>query len=381
MLTALRKTLQFIGWPIAAGLVIGLGFALSQAPVRYAIGEQFALWFLPPIEKTSSYSQAVSRAAPAVVNIYTRKRIFSPRNPLFDDPLFRHFFNSSDVPQQQRMSSALGSGVVINAEGYLLTNNHVIEGADEIIIALYDGREAKAEIIGVDAETDLAVLKIPLKNLSAVTLGDPQKARVGDVVLAIGNPLSFNHTVTQGIISATGRHGLGLNVYENFIQTDAAINPGNSGGALIDSDGHLLGINTATLNSSNEGSITGVGFAIPADMAVSIMEDIIASGQAIRGWLGIQGRSLTESVLRAYNLQNNSGVFITGTYPDSPAEKAGILAGDIVTHINSQPVGNGRAGMNLIARVRPNDSVTVTLLRNGEELQLNAIAGTRPQRI
>lgn len=377
----MRKLIHFLSWPIAIGLLVGLTTIISQPNLRYAFGQQLSHFFIPPNQQPASYAQAVNRAAPAVVNIFTRKRINSPRNPLFDDPLFRHYFNSADVPQQQRMSSALGSGVIINKEGYLLTNNHVISGAEEIIVSLHDGREVKATIVGSDPETDLAVLKIPIKNLRSITLGEPQKTRIGDVVLAIGNPFSVGQTVTQGIISATGRHGLGINVYENFLQTDAAINPGNSGGALIDSNGKLLGINTAILNNKTSGSAVGIGFAIPADIAVNIMNDIITSGQAIRGWLGIEARTLNENIIRTYDLQDHSGVIITSIYPNGPADKAGIKAGDIITHINQQPIINGREGMNLIANVRPNDSVQVTVDRNKQKLQLNAIVGTRPKNI
>ena len=361
----MRKLISFIGWPIVIGLLVGLAMILAKPNLRYALGQQFSHFFIPPNQQPVSYAQAVNRAAPAVVNIFTRKRINSPLKPLFDDPLFRHYFNSADVPQQRRMSSALGSGVIINKEGYLLTNNHVISDAEEIIVSLYDGREVKATIIGSDPETDLAVLKIPVKGLRSITLGEPQKTRIGDVVLAIGNPFSVGQTVTQGIISATGRHGLGINVYENFLQTDAAINPGNS----------------AILNNKTSGSAVGIGFAIPADIAVNIMNDIITSGQAIRGWLGIEARTLNESIIRTYNLQNSSGVIITSTYPNGPADKAGIKAGDIITHINQQPIINGREGMNLIANVRPNDSVQITIARNKQKLQLNAIVGTRPKSI
>lgn len=377
----MRQLISFLGWPIVIGLIAGLAAIMSKPSLRYAFGEQISHFFIPQNQQPVSYAQAVNRAAPAVVNIFTRKRINSPRNPLFDDPLFRHYFNSADIPQQQRMSSALGSGVIINKEGYLLTNNHVISDAEEIIVSLFDGREVKAAIIGSDPETDLAVLKIPAKDISSITLGEPQKTRIGDVVLAIGNPFSVGQTVTQGIISATGRHGLGINVYENFLQTDAAINPGNSGGALIDTNGKLLGINTAILNNKTSGSAVGIGFAIPADIAVNIMNDIITSGQAIRGWLGIEARTLNENIIRTYNLQNSSGVIITSTYPNGPADKAGIRAGDIITHINQQPIINGREGMNLIANVRPNDSVQVTITRGEKVIQLNAIVGTRPRNI
>ncbi|MFT4609801.1 MAG: serine protease DegS, partial [Cellvibrionaceae bacterium] len=261
--------------PVLFGLLLGFGAILFIPELRYSFGEQVSHFFRLGNTQVLSYANAVSKAAPAVVNISSRKQIDAPRNPLFDDPLFRHFFNSSDVPKQQRMSSALGSGVIINKEGYLLTNFHVIDDAEEIIVTLYDGRLLKAKIVGSDEATDLAVLKINADNIQTIILGDPQSAFIGDIVLAIGNPFNVGQTVTQGIISATGRYGLGLNVYENFIQTDAAINPGNSGGALIDINGRLLGINTAILDRNNDGSSIGIGFAIPADIAVNIMNDII----------------------------------------------------------------------------------------------------------
>lgn len=375
----MRKLIGFLGWPVTLGLIAGIIVVMSQPHLRYSLGEKVSQYFIPPMKQPASYAGAVHKAAPAVVNIFTRKTIDSPRNPLFDDPLFRHFFNSADIPQQQRMSSALGSGVIINNDGYLLTNNHVIAEADEIVVSLYDGREAKAEIVGSDKETDLAVLKIPLKELISVTLGNPQRAQVGDIVLAIGNPFGVGQTVTQGIISATGRHGLGLNVYENFLQTDAAINKGNSGGALIDTNGQLLGINTAILTSKQSGTSVGISFAIPADIAVNVMNDIITSGEAIRGWLGIEARTLNENIIRTYNLYGRTGVMITNIHPGGPADQAGIRVGDIVTHINQKPVGNGREGRNLIAQVRPNDNVQVTILRNNQQIQLNATAGKRPK--
>jgi serine protease DegS len=377
----MRKLLSYLGWPTVAGLLFGLTLVLTTPNLRYALGQHLSDLFIPKNQQPISYADAVSKAAPAVVNIFSRKRINSPRNPLFDDPLFRHFFNSADIPQQQRMSAALGSGVIINKEGYLLTNNHVIADSEEIIVSLHDGREVNAQIIGSDPETDLAVLKISPNNIQSIALGEPQKTRIGDVVLAIGNPFSVGQTVTLGIISATGRHGLGINVYENFLQTDAAINPGNSGGALIDAHGKLLGINTAILNNKSSGSGVGIGFAIPADIAVNIMSDIITSGQAIRGWLGIEARTLNESIIRTYNLQNGSGVMITSIYPNGPADKAGIKVDDIITHINQQPIVNGREGMNLIADVRPNDDVQITISRNNKTQQLKAKVGTRPKNL
>ena len=377
----MRKLFSYLAWPVTAGLLFGLILVLATPSLRYALGQQLHHLLPSQNQQPISYADAVSRAAPAVVNIFSRKRINSPRNPLFDDPLFRHFFNSADIPQQQRMSAALGSGVIINKEGYLLTNNHVIADSEEIIVSLYDGREVKAEIIGSDPETDLAVLKIPPKNIQSIVLGEPQKTRIGDVVLAIGNPFSVGQTVTQGIISATGRHGLGINVYENFLQTDAAINPGNSGGALIDAHGKLVGINTAILNNKSSGSGVGIGFAIPADIAVNVMSDIITSGQAIRGWLGIEARTLDDNIIRTYNLQNSSGVMITSIYPNGPADKAGIKVDDIITHINQQPIVNGREGMNLIANVRPNDDVQITISRNNQTQKLKATVGIRPKNL
>jgi serine protease DegS len=367
--------------PTLLGIALGLGVVLAIPEWRYSVGEAVAYFMLPEFRSADSYSVAVSKAAPAVVNVSTQKKITLSRSPLLDDPLFRHFFNNADIPKQQRMSSALGSGVIINAEGYILTNYHVINGSQEIFVSLYDGRNLQAEVVGHDEETDLAVLKIAAKNIRSITLGKPQQVQVGDIVLAIGNPFNIGQTVTQGIISATGRYGLGLSVYENFLQTDATINPGNSGGALIDTHGNLLGINTAILNRNNNGASTGIGFAIPADIAVNIMNDIIANGEAIRGWLGIEARTLNPNIFSELNINKKNGVLITGTYPNGPADKAGIKAGDILTHINGEPIENGREGMNLIADIRPNNTVQITIYRNGQEKQITAITGKRPSQL
>jgi serine protease DegS len=367
--------------PVVFGLLVGFGTIFLVTELRFTFGQQLSHFFRLGNAQVLSYANAVSKAAPAVVNISSRKQIDAPRNPLFDDPLFRHFFNSSDVPKQQRMSSALGSGVIINEEGYLLTNFHVIDDAEEIMVTLYDGRLLKAEIVGSDEATDLAVLKIDANKIKTIVLGDPQSAFIGDIVLAIGNPFNVGQTVTQGIISATGRYGLGLNVYENFIQTDAAINPGNSGGALIDINGRLLGINTAILDRNNDGSSVGIGFAIPADIAVNIMNDIITSGEAIRGWLGIEARPLSQNIINSLSAGAVNGVLITIAYPGGPADIAGIKPGDILTHINDKPVGNGRDAMNLIAKVRPNDKVQLTAIRDSKKLKLSAVVAKRPKQI
>ncbi len=375
---------RYIIQPILFGLLVGVIAIIAIPDLRYSFGKQVSHFFRLGTSQNLSYANAVKRAAPAVVNISTQKSVGARRNPLFDDPWFRRFFNSADVPKQQRMSAALGSGVIINKEGYLLTNHHVIDDAEDIFVTLRDGRLIKAKLIGTDEATDLAVLKIEAENIDTIILGDPNTAFIGDIVLAIGNPVNVGQTVTQGIISATGRHGLGLNVYENFIQTDAAINPGNSGGALIDINGRLLGINTAILerrNSKEGGSIVGIGFAIPADIAVNVMNDIITSGEAIRGWLGIEAQPLSQSIINSYSAGTINGVLITIAYPNGPADVAGIKPGDILTHINDKPVGNGREAMNLIAQVRPNDKVQLTAIRKDKKLQLSAIAAKRPREI
>ena len=283
------KALRFLGWPLLAGLLLALLLIqrypqwvglpanevnLQQAP-QYGIAQ----------EGPVSYAEAVGRAAPAVANLYTTKMVSKSSHPLLEDPVFRRFFGDN-LPKQRRMESSLGSAVIMSPEGYLLTNNHVVAGADQIVVALKDGRETLARLIGSDPETDLAVLKIDLKNLPAMTLGRSDQIQIGDVTLAIGNPFGVGQTVTMGIISATGRNQLGLNTYEDFIQTDAAINPGNSGGALVDANGNLTGINTAIFSKS--GGSQGIGFAILTKLALEVMKSIIEHGQVIRGWLGIE---------------------------------------------------------------------------------------------
>ncbi|NIB41870.1 PDZ domain-containing protein [Pseudomaricurvus alkylphenolicus] len=324
----------------------------------------------------ASYSEAVANAAPAVVNIYTRKKLKRRHHPLLDDPLFRHFFNLSDRPQQERMESALGSGVIISPDGYLLTNNHVIEGADEILVLLQDGREAKAIQVGTDPESDLAVLKVELDNLTAINVGEPANVKIGDVVLAIGNPFGVGQTVTQGIISATGRYGLGINKYENYLQTDAAINPGNSGGALVDVHGNLLGINTAILDKT--GFSVGIGFAIPADTAVKVMQDLVSYGQVVRGWLGIEAQQMTQELAKSFNLDTPHGVIITAIYNNGPAHKAGLRPGDIIRRMNNIVVSDGRLSMNQIAQGRPGDAIEIEVLRNGKPLVVQGVLGVKP---
>lgn len=379
MNAALLRAVRHYSWPVIAGLlaaaIILLLFPsrthLPSSPVTQEPVEAI------PLERSEgpvSYATAVARAAPSVVNIYTTKTITQPRHPLLNDPFFRRFFNSGDIPQQQRMASSLGSGVIVDAKGYILTNNHVVAGADQIVILLYDGREAEATVVGTDPETDLAVIKIDLPDLHPIPAGDPHEARVGDVVLAIGNPFGVGQSVTQGILSATGR-GLGLNTFENFLQTDAAINPGNSGGALIDARGNLLGINSAILNES---SSVGIGFAIPADTAMRVLADIIQHGRVLRGWLGVQAQQLPATAAARLGLNPPRGLMITDIHINGPAHLAGLLPGDIITHINDQLVGDGRQGTNLIAEQMPGDTIHVRVVRDGEAISITAVAGTRP---
>lgn len=320
-----------------------------------------------------SYSDAVQRAAPAVANIYTSKSADNNTPRPFPNPPLRDYSETLPIPDRQQ--SSLGSAVILNSEGYLLTNNHVVAGADEILVALRDGREALAELIGTDPETDLAVLKIDLPELPVVTIS-PTPQRIGDVVMAIGNPFGLGQTVTMGIVSATGRNQLGLNTYEDFIQTDAAINQGNSGGALIDANGNLIGINTAIFSQS--GGSQGIGFAIPVNLAVEVMQAIISQGRVIRGWLGVEVQPLTLELAESFGLDIREGIVVSGLYREGPAMKAGLLPGDVILHIDQEPVSTGRQAMNQVARALPGQKVRLSVLRNGVAMQFEAEVGVRP---
>lgn len=363
----LKRLLQFIGWPITAGVIIAL-LALILFPQLRGTPPAPNIGTFGLGTGVVSYADAVDRAAPAVVNVYTEKRIVQ-RNPnLSNNPFFRHLFNNSNTPQQERMQKTLGSGVIVDNSGLILTNNHVINGADRIAVLLYDGRVTDAELIGMDSDNDLAVLKIQLDNISAITLADSDKVRVGDVVLAIGNPFGVGQSVSQGIVSATGRWNVGISeeaARENFIQTDAAINPGNSGGALVDAYGNLIGINTAVLDESNTSS--GISFAVPARIAMESLRQIAQHGRVIRGWLGIEGVPHPRM----------KGIVITGLYPDGPAHRAGIYPNDILTHINDIEIEDARQCTELVNRLVPQSTVTIDLIRDGKHIELKAIAGDR----
>jgi serine protease DegQ len=323
-----------------------------------------------------SYREASKRAMPAVVNIFTTKEAKQPKNPFIDDPFFRKFFGDRFSEQDEKQFS-LGSGVVVSPQGYILTNNHVVEAADEIEIALADGRKAVAKVVGTDPETDLAVIKVDLKDLPSITLGRIDQAKVGDIVLAIGNPFGVGQTVTMGIVSALGRNHLGINTFENFIQTDAAINPGNSGGALVDTNGNLLGINTAIYSRS--GGSLGIGFAIPVTTVKTVMESIINTGQVVRGWIGVEPQDITPELAESFGLKKKSGTIIAGVLKGGPADKAGMKPGDILIAVEGKPVTDTTDMLNLIAQLIPGNQVKMTVLRKSDESTLDVMVGKRPK--
>ena len=325
--------------------------------------------------RAASYSDAVRKAVPAVVNIFTSKEIKTPRHPFLDDPLFRHFFGDRLEEEPQRAIS-LGSGVIVSSKGYILTNHHVVEAADEIEVALGDGKKLKAKAVGSDPETDIAVLRVEGGVVQAITFGDADALRVGDVVLAIGNPFGFGQTVTMGIVSALGRNQLGINTFENFIQTDAAINPGNSGGALIDTAGNLVGINTAIYSSS--GVSLGIGFAIPASSAKNIMEQIIQTGGVTRGWIGVEAREITPEMGESFRLGTTTGVLIEGVLRGGPAERAGLKPGDVLIAIEGKPVKDPNSMLNLVAALVPGKPASVRLRRDNKDVDLQVAVGKRP---
>lgn len=332
---------------------------------------------ITPSPSARSYADAVEKAAPAVVNIFTQKLVTERVHPLMEDPLFRHFFGDNQGNARQRLESSLGSGVIISAEGYILTNNHVIEAADEIEVALRDGRTASARIVGTDPDTDLAILKIDIPQLQSITLGHSKQLRVGDVVLAIGNPFGVGQTVTSGIVSATGRNMLGINTYENFIQTDAAINPGNSGGALVTANGNLIGINTAIFSRS--GGSQGIGFAIPIDLARDVMQQIIEHGEVVRGWLGVAIQNITEELAQSFGLESLDGVIISNIIRNGPADQAGLTRGDVITHINGAAVKNVRTALTQISQAQPGTTVKISGIRQGQTFNVDVTVMQRPK--
>ncbi|WP_119292500.1 trypsin-like peptidase domain-containing protein [Azohydromonas sediminis] len=351
---------------------------LARNPAR-VLPEIVTLHTAPPPATDASttavahgYRLAAQRAAPAVVSIAASRA--PAGNPHIDDPWFRFFFG--DRQRQVQPQVGLGSGVIVSPEGYVLTNHHVIDGADDIEVQLADGRTARARLVGTDPESDLAVLKVDLPDLPTVVFGDPGSLQVGDVVLAIGNPFNVGQTVTSGIVSALGRNRLGINTFENFIQTDAAINPGNSGGALVDVDGQLVGINTAIYSRS--GGSLGIGFAIPGDVARDVLVALIRDGRVTRGWIGVEPRDLTPEFAEHFGLPVRKGVLITGVLQNGPAGAAGMQPGDVVVRVGDREVADTRQLLDAVAALRPGTEVTIGVQRRGERLDLNVRVAQRP---
>jgi len=348
---------------VAAVPALASGSAIRQVAADEPVNRANAI---------GSYADAVARAMPAVVNVYTAKQI-ARSNP--EDPIARQFFGESGNTEPQSVAR-LGSGVIVTADGYVLTNNHVVAAADEIAVALGDGRRVNARLVGADPDTDLAVLKIDLPELPVMTFGRSETLKVGDVVLAIGNPFDVGQTVTMGIVSALGRSNLGINTFENFIQTDAAINEGNSGGALVDSNGHLVGINTAIFSRSG-GSI-GIGFAIPTSIVTQVMGQIVHDGHVRRGYFGIELYDITPEMVGAMRVKRPAGVMVRGVLRNGPASNSGMEPGDVVEAINGAPVADRRAVLSQIAQLDPGTQANVQVLRDSKELTLKIRVGERP---
>jgi Do/DeqQ family serine protease len=327
--------------------------------------------------RSDSFHDAVKRATPSVVNIFTSKEVRTPSHPLLNDPLFRRFFGEQFGEGSQRVTN-LGSGVIVSPTGFILTNHHVVEAAEEIEVALPDGKRLLAKVIGNDPETDLAVLRVHGENLPAITFGSSEALRVGDVVLAIGNPFAVGQTVTSGIVSALGRSA-GINVFENFIQTDAAINPGNSGGALVDVRGNLVGINTAIYSRTPGGASLGIGFAIPVSTAKTVLEHIVRTGSVTRGWIGVELQPITAALAESFKLGTLEGAIISGVLRNGPADKAGARPGDLLLAIEGKRIIDPRSVLELVAGLEPGRTATLKVRRKGDELELPVVIGRRPK--
>jgi Do/DeqQ family serine protease len=372
----LREPVILLGVALAAGVSGGLLTRFLSAPEAQTPGvlETGVRGAAPGA--LGSFADAVSRSAPAVVSIFTTRRVAEhPATPI-PGPVFPP--GGPPPVRPQTRESGLGSGVILSADGIILTNRHVIKEAESIRVVLADGRRIEVSVLGVDGETDLAVLKADANDLPAAPVGDPKGLRVGDLALAIGNPYGMGQTVTQGIISATGRAGLGIAAIENFIQTDAAINPGNSGGALVNTRGELIGINTAIYSES--GSSGGIGFAIPSDLAVRVARSIAAQGRVRRGWIGMNGRSVTPELAETFALRAPQGVLVSSTLKDSPAEQAGLRPGDVVTRVGEREVANVQDLLDAVAGTGPNRPLALEVWRGSERLETRAVTGERPSR-
>jgi serine protease DegS len=369
----LSKVIDFVWLPVITGLAVAALLLLFLpelgnlgGPTSHRGNFSTSEW-LGPV----SYSNAVKKAAPSVVNIYTKTTV-KRSNHL---PLKHPFFKRLKKQQSERVQGSLGSGVIMDSTGFIVTSLHVVDRVDEILILLYDGRELPATMVGTDPETDLAVLKIDAESLQNISVGNPERVEIGDVVLAIGNPFGMGQTVTQGIISATQRNGLNLTILENYIQTDADINPGNSGGALIDARGNLLGINTAVLNNENS---EGIGFAIPVNEVQKVLTHIIDHGRVIRGWLGVEAIEITPAIANQLSLEFTTGLLVTAVVKEGPTHAAGVLPGDIVTSINGVSVTDRHRSINQITEIFPGQPIALVIKRGTELLEITATAGERP---
>ncbi|WP_214660665.1 S1C family serine protease [sulfur-oxidizing endosymbiont of Gigantopelta aegis] len=324
----------------------------------------------------TSFAPAVNKAAPAVVNIFTRKRIKQANN-LYNSATLRALIDKRNPPSRYREENNLGSGVIVSPQGHILTNNHVISGAEDIEVLLRDGRFLRAEIVGRDLETDLALLKVTAQNLPIIQFGDSSKLQVGDIVLAIGNPFGLGNTVTSGIVSALNRSQFRANNFDNFIQTDAAINPGNSGGALVNTRGEMIGLNT--INISNSGGSQGIGFAIPSILAQDIMYQLITYGEVRRGWIGIEAKEISPMLAQQLHNEAGFGLLIIGVLQNGPGQKAGIQAGDIITHINNIKITSAKNALKLITNLRPGDIAILRGVRQNQSFHFKVLAEERPQ--
>ncbi|MCC7413597.1 MAG: DegQ family serine endoprotease [Gammaproteobacteria bacterium] len=352
-----------------------LWFAVAVAGFAPAVGATPPP-FVPADGELPSLAPMLDQATIAVVNIATESTVRMRRNPLLDDPFFRRFFNVPDLPRERKAQS-LGSGVIIDAQrGIVITNNHVIANADQITVKLNDGRTFAAELVGTDPDTDVAVIRIPPEGLGSIALADSDRLRVGDYVVAIGNPFGLEHTVTSGIVSALARSGLGIGGYEDYIQTDASINPGNSGGALVNLRGELVGINTAIFSQS--GGNIGIGFAIPINMARAVADQLLQFGEVKRGFVGAQMQDLDPELATAFGVGNRKGAVVVDVSPDSPADEAGLKPGDVIVGVNGKEVANAADVRNRVGLLRIGERVTLDLVRNGKRLQVHAEVAEPP---
>jgi serine protease DegS len=383
----LSSAFRFIFQSIVAGLAVAFVAVVVFPDLLHKRAATQSVTALPRVTATGeyavtpgegpiSYADAVAQAAPAVANVFADKRAGSASGSLESDAFFRRYFGDSVAEKESVPESTLGSAVIVSSDGYLLTNNHLIRDAVTIQVLLQDGRATLAKVVGTDPDTDLAVLKVDIPDLPTMRLRSDDGLRVGDVVLAIGNPFGVGQTVTMGIVSATGRHQIGVSAFEDFIQTDAAINPGNSGGALIDAHGRLIGINTAIFSGGSE----GIGFAIPVAMARKVLDAIIERGYVPRGWLGAAVLPVTSPIGSPTALRQTGGVLVEGVLPGSPAALSGLIPGDIITHINGLPVSSPRGAINAVANTAPGGHISIVLLRAGEMKLVETRVGERKSR-